>query len=287
MLPARQATQLCKGFPKSLTSEHPRGRLKGLGGHQAFKIRLDAQPCNSQRTMVLTQNLGLSSKTKFFRQQTSFRLHKQPAGLCSALLSRVRNTHAKNSHKIMCSRCKAQTTPHTWVHGLIPRGGHYYLHLADEEIELKEMQIHTTGRQQRWGLKSGASLYHAKLGMNPSRTCCLRHYKALSPDMEVQGKFHGAVHVKPRALDTYILPPTDLGRIPARAGGEGQGPTAVGITPQRLPQSCLFRQESVNWEFCVEHPQNPLSFIRIVVSASNNYLTCTPSLPHSLLLWEQ
>jgi hypothetical protein len=33
MLLMRQAAQLCHGFPQSLTLEHLRGRLKGLGGH--------------------------------------------------------------------------------------------------------------------------------------------------------------------------------------------------------------------------------------------------------------
>lgn len=45
---------LCEGFRKSVTSEHPRGSLKDLGGHQAFKICLDIEPCNSRGSMVLT-----------------------------------------------------------------------------------------------------------------------------------------------------------------------------------------------------------------------------------------
>lgn len=55
-----------RGIPKKPDLGAPTWRLKGLYGHQAFKLRLATGPCNSSGNMVPTPNLGLSSKTKFF-----------------------------------------------------------------------------------------------------------------------------------------------------------------------------------------------------------------------------
>lgn len=169
------------------------------------------------------------------RQQTFLGLSKQAADLVRPV-SRVTDTRAKNSHRIMCSCPRPHTVPRT-------RGPLVHSHeellspsCRSGDWGSERGKFVLLGDNRGGGWKPGASLEHRTaaepaeyvLGTSPAQTQTCRE----------RAGGGGQVHT--------FLPPLVWGEFLQRDRWGRVGLTAIKITPSRLPRSCPFKDTQID-----------------------------------------